>query len=76
MIPKGAIILQVAAMNKQSDALEMAGALQKKHYPAFVVPPGADHYYHVQVGPYADLKSAEAVRKALENEGFKTIVKR
>jgi cell division septation protein DedD len=76
LIPRGAILLQVAALTKESDALEMAGALQKKRFPAFVVPPSGDHFYRVQVGPYADVKSAEAVRKALENEGFKSIVKR
>ena len=63
-------------MTKESDALEMAQALQKKRFPAFVVPPGPDNFYHVQVGPYADAKSAEAAQKALQNEGFKTLIKR
>ena len=54
-IPKGAIVLQVAALVKESDALELAQVLQQKKFPAFVLGPGAaDKYYRVQVGPYAD----------------------
>jgi cell division septation protein DedD len=66
----------VAALTRQDDALALAEALQKKKYPAFVLTPGADHYYRVQVGPYADTQSATIARRGLENEGFKTIVKR
>ncbi len=43
--------------------------------PAFVVSPQTDKYYRVQVGPYADQKTAEAARKGLEGSGFKAIVK-
>ncbi len=75
LIPRGAYLIQVAAMTKQSDALAMAGVLQQKKFPAFVLSPGADKFYHVQVGPYGDQKTAEAARKALENAGFKTLVK-
>src|SRR6266568_1003404 len=42
---------------------------------AFVVSPQTDKYYRVQVGPYADQKTAEAARKGLEGSGFKAIVK-
>lgn len=75
LIPTGAYLIQVAAMTKESDALEMAQALQMKKFPAFVLPPGADRFYHVQVGPYRDQKSAETAKKALEDEGFKTLIK-
>jgi cell division protein FtsN len=40
-----------------------------------VVSPQGDNYYRVQVGPYADQKSADAARKGLEGAGFKAIVK-
>src|ERR1700719_2139637 len=50
-IPHGAMVLQVAAMARQSDAVALAQALQQKRFPAFVLPPGADRYYRVQVGP-------------------------
>ena len=74
-IPGGAYTLQVAALTKEADALELATRLQKKRFPAFVLSPRGDKYYRVQVGPYADPKAAEAARKGLEGEGFKAIVK-
>ncbi len=76
LIPGGAVVLQVAALTKQSDALVLAESLQKKHFPAFVLTPGADRYYRVQVGPYADQASANMAKKGLENVGFKAIAKR
>jgi len=75
LIPGGAYTLQVAALTKEADALELATRLQKKKFPAFVLSPRADKYYRVQVGPYTDSKSADAARKGLEGAGFKAIVK-
>ncbi len=76
LIPKGAIMVQVAAVKSQSDALALAQALQQKKFPAFVIPPGADNFFRVQVGPYADAKSAAAAQSDLEAKGFKSIIKR
>ena len=76
MIPKGAVMLQVAAVLHQDDALALAQALQQKRFPAIVVPPGADKYYRVQVGPYHDNDAATKARQDLEANGFKSIVKR
>ncbi len=73
--PVGAYTLQVAALRKEADAHAVASSLQKKKFVAFVVAPTTDKYYHVQVGPYPDLKSAEAAKKGLEGAGFKAIVK-
>jgi DedD protein len=75
-IPRGALVLQVAAMSRQADAVALAQALQQKKFPAFVLPPGADRYYRVQVGPYADPQSADQARQKLENQGFKAITRR
>jgi cell division septation protein DedD len=75
VIPGGTYTLQVAALTKEADALELATRLQKKKFPAFVLSPQADKYYRVQVGPYADPKAADAARKGLEGAGFKAIVK-
>jgi cell division septation protein DedD len=75
-IPNGATVLQVAALVREADALALAQALQQKKFPAFVLTPGADHFYRVQVGPYADAQSATAARHGLENQGFKSIIKR
>lgn len=74
-IPVGSYTLQVAALRRESDALTLAAHLQKKKFPAFVAAPQADKYYHVQVGPFADQKSADAAKKGLEGAGFKAIVK-
>jgi DedD protein len=74
-ISKTSIILQVAATKQQRDALEMADILQKKKFPSFVANSPADSFYHVQVGPYSDLASAESAKRALEQLGFKSIIK-
>jgi cell division septation protein DedD len=71
----GGYTLQVAALRRESDAHAVAVTLQKKKFPAFVAAPQSDKYYHVQVGPYPDQKSAEAAKKGLETAGFKAIVK-
>ena len=60
----------------QDDALALAQALQQKKFPAFVIPPGADKLFRVQVGPYPDNQSASNARQELEAKGFKSIIKR
>jgi cell division septation protein DedD len=70
-IPNGSIVLQVAALARQDDALALASSLQKKHFSAYVQTPRKDKYYRVQVGPFKDQKSAEAAKKGLESAGFK-----
>lgn len=72
----GGYSLQVAALTKESDALELAKQLQKKNFPAYVLAPHGDKYFRVQVGPYADQKAADAARKGVEAAGFKAFVKR
>jgi DedD protein len=76
VIPQGSTVLQIAAMARPSDAVALAQALQQKKFPAFVLPPGSDRYYRVQVGPYSDAKSASLARQKLENQGFKAIARR
>jgi len=75
LIPEGLYTLQVAALTKEADAMDLATRLQQKKFPAFVISPQTDKYYRVQVGPYADSKAAETARKGLEGAGFKAIVK-
>jgi cell division septation protein DedD len=72
---KNSIVLQVAAVKLQRDALEMADAIQQKKYPSFVATSPADNFYHVQVGPYPDMAAAENAKRALEQLGFKPIIK-
>ncbi len=75
-IPKSAVVLQVAAVNQQRDALQVADELQKKKFPAFITTPTTDSYYRVQVGPYPDMAAAQAAMRSLEQAGFKAIIKR
>src|SRR5271155_3322343 len=74
-LSKNSIIVQVAAVKLQRDALEMADAIQQKKFPSFVATSPADALYHVQVGPYPDMPSAENAKRALEQLGFKPIIK-
>lgn len=71
LIPNGVLVLQVAALTKQDDALSIASSLQKKHFAAYVQKPQKDKFYRVQVGPFKEKKAAEAAKKGLESEGFK-----
>jgi DedD protein len=70
-------MVQVAAVSRQEDADALAGALRKKQYPVFVMPgTGADKLLHVQVGPFAELKDAEAMKAKLAADGYNAIVKK
>jgi len=73
---KGQIVLQIAALTHQSDALAMADALQQKRFPSFVVTPTTDNFYRVQVGPYPDERAAQSAKAALDHAGFLAIIKR
>ena len=69
--------VQVAAVSRQEDAESLVEALKKKQYPAFSANnPAADKFYHVQVGPYPELKDAEAMRARLIGDGYNPIVKK
>lgn len=69
--------VQVAAVTKQEDAQALVEALKTKQYPAFVAAnSGADKLFHVQVGPYADVKEAEGMRAKLVGDGYNPIVKK
>lgn len=73
---KNAIVLQVAALRHQGDALALADVLQQKRFPSFVVTPTSDSFYRVQVGPYSTEAAAEAAKRQLDHQGFKAIIKR
>lgn len=74
----GAFVVQIAAVSREEDAAALAGALRKKSYSVFVVnnPAVHDKLYHVQVGPFATLQDAEAMKTKLTGEGYNPIVKR
>ncbi|MBV9075497.1 MAG: SPOR domain-containing protein [Acidobacteria bacterium] len=71
------ITVQVAAVTKQEDAEALVAALRKKNYPVFVSPnASADNLYHVQVGPFSEVKDAEAMKSKLAGDGYNAIVKK
>lgn len=69
--------VQVAAVRRQEDADSLVEALKKKQYSAFTTNnPALDRFFHVQVGPFADLKDTEATRARLVSDGYNPIVKK
>ena len=73
--PGTGYFVQVAAVSKQEDADSLVDALKKKQYPALVAT-APDKLFHVQVGPYADIKDAEAMRGKLVSDGYNPILKK
>jgi DedD protein len=72
----GGYFVQVAAVTKQEDADALVDALKKKNYAAFSVPGPVDKLFHVQVGPFGDIKDAESTRDRLVSDGYNPIVKK
>jgi DedD protein len=76
-LPSAGYVVQVAAVTKQEDADSLVDALKKKEYPAFVATNSAsERLFRVQVGPFAEIKDAEATRTRLVNDGYNPIVKK
>jgi cell division septation protein DedD len=70
-------LVQVAAVSKQEDADALVDALKKKQYPAFAATNApTDKLIHVQVGPYSDVKEAEAMKTKLVSDGYNPILKK
>ena len=67
-------LVQIAAVRYQEDAKLLSETLRKQQYPVVVTQPG-DNLFHVQVGPYADLKEAEAIRARLVSAGYNPFLK-
>lgn len=69
--------VQVAAVSKQEDAESLVEALKKKQYTAFTANGSQnDKLFRVQVGPFGDIKDAEATRAKLISDGYNPIVKK
>jgi DedD protein len=74
----GTIVVQIAALTREDDAVSLAGALRKKNYNVFVVnnPVNNDKFYHVQVGPFSTMADAQAMKAKLVAEGYNPIIKK
>ena len=69
--------VQVAAVSKQDDAQALVDALKKKQYTAFATNSSpTDKLFHVQVGPFGDVKEAEATKAKLVSDGYNPILKK
>jgi DedD protein len=75
-IPSGAYTVQVAAVSKEEDAEALVSALRKKSYPVFIASNATDKLFHVQIGPFTDIKDAESMKTKLTGDGYNPIVKR
>ena len=76
-LPTSGYFVQVAAVSKQEDADSLVDALKKKEYPAFVAAPVAtDKLLRVQLGPFSEIKDAEAMRARLIADGYSPILKK
>jgi DedD protein len=75
-LPTSGYLVQVAAVSKQEDADALVDALKKKQYPAFVAPAAPDKLFRVQVGPFPEIKDAEAMRTRLIGDGYSPILKK
>lgn len=77
MLPTSGYFVQVAAVSKQEDADALVDALKKKEYPAFVAAQNTtDKLFRVQLGPFSDVKDAEAMRTKLVGDGYSPILKK
>jgi cell division septation protein DedD len=68
--------VQVAAVSKQEDAEALVESLKGRQYSAVIGTAPSDKLFHVQVGPLADIKDAEAMRAKLVSDGYTPILKK
>jgi len=71
----GSAVVQVAAVSHQEDADMLMAALKKHGYTVAIRQEPQDKLLHVQVGPFANKKDAEAMRQRLLADGYNAIVK-
>jgi cell division septation protein DedD len=71
----GQSIVQVAAVSRQGDANMLMAALKRRGYNAAIHPSPQDKLLHVQIGPFATKKDADAMRQKLIGDGYNAIVK-
>ena len=71
----GQFLVQVSAPSRQGDAEALIAALGHKGYTAFIRKEPQDQYFHVQIGPFATKKDAEAMRLRLDGDGYKPFIK-
>jgi len=73
--PTGTIMVQVAAVSSQDVADILLASLKKKGYTVAVRHEPQDKLLHVQIGPFATRKDADAMCQRVLADGFNAIVK-
>lgn len=73
--PAPAFMVQVAAVSSQDVANIELAALKKDGYDVVIRHEPQDQLLHVQIGPFATRKDAEAMRQRVIADGFNAIVK-
>jgi cell division protein FtsN len=68
-------VVQVAAVSHQEDADVLLNALKRRGYNVAVHHEPQDKLLHVQIGPLATRKDADAMRQRLLADGYNAIVK-
>jgi cell division septation protein DedD len=71
----GKIVLQISAVVREDHARALANELKQKGFPGFVRVANANNLFRVQVGPYADRKSAQPTTLALERQGLHVLIR-
>ena len=73
--PAAQTIVQIAAVSHQEDADLLISTLKRRGYSVSVRQESQDKLLHVQIGPFASRKDADAMRQRLLADGFNAIVK-
>ena len=68
-------LVQVAAVSHQEDADSLFNALKRRGYNVVIRYESQDRLLHIQIGPLASKKDAEAMRQRLLSDGYNAIVK-
>jgi cell division septation protein DedD len=71
----GNFVVQIAAVSSQETADILLATLKSKGYNVVSRRIPQDNFMHIQVGPFANRKDAEAMRDRISADGFNAIIK-
>jgi DedD protein len=71
----GNFMVQVAAVSHEEDAQLLVSALRAKGYPVTAHADTGDKLFHIQVGPFTNMKDATAAKQRLVADGYQPIIK-
>jgi len=70
----GSSVVQIAAMSHPEDADVVAADLKRRGYTVVIRRVPQDKLFHVQVGPFATRKEADAMRQRLQTDGYNSAI--